>query len=278
MTSPFWARKVYAVLIGALLMWVTVELLFVIAGTFWKEFLGGWKSYMLISLALITLGPALGYAAARTLEATRPMDCARWCLGPSLMLLLYHLLLCAGLRREIAEVPAFGFAQLANTGAWLGASLGIFGGMAYARRDSKRSPKLPITRRLACAAVGAGAGALASGLLGSLLDFSWRSFGLGEEWYMYFFLFLVLGTPFLLAGLANALGDAHPAWSAVWAVVPSFAALYLATRGSAGLVDLSRAGDISDRMPELGGLVGAAGGAMAGLSFRRRIWTQTGLS
>lgn len=269
--SRQWAERLMDALAGALLMWVYTEAAFVAAGIFWKEFLGGFGSYLFLSLALTAASPLAAWMTARMLGASRPWDCARWASGPALLFLLSQGALAWLGREQITAYRGYGFSQLCSNGAWVGIFAGFFAGLAFeAPEESAGTAPIAPALRFRHAALGALAGALAWGLLGSFLYFAWQKSSGDPDVHLYFILFLLLGAPFFGAGACQALGAAHPERAAVLSVLPTFALLFWVLRGSTALLAPAGADALIGSLPWLGLAQGAACGLLSGLSWRAK--------
>jgi hypothetical protein len=264
-----WAYKLWTALTGALILWVYVEPAFAAGGILWREFFGGFGSYLVLSLSLSAAVPVGAYFAARALEAANPLEIVKWASWPTALLLAYHWAMSSVFKDSIASNHDFGFIQFCNAGASLGIFAGFFGGFAYEPKRRRRLPPLEWGAGLARAAAGAAAVGACWWLVGAFLDFSWRRFSGDPDVYLYFTLYLLLGTPFFCAGLARDLGDGRGELGGVWAVPPTFAALYYVLGGSRALVNPSLADSLLGALPRIGLAQGAVCGALVGFGFRK---------
>jgi hypothetical protein len=268
--SRAWAARLWTALAGALILWMYAEPVFVAAGMFWREFLGGFASFLVLTAALSAAVPFGAFAAARGLDAARPREVAKWASWPVAVVLAYHWAMWGIVRDLVASSPDFGFIELCNMGATAGIFGGFFGGLVFEPRRRAKWPAAPVREALAQAAAG---GVLVGGawwLLACFLDFSWRKMSGEANVYLYFTLFLMLGLPFFCAGLARDLGDARGELGGVWAVPPTILALYVVLGGSRALVDPSLADGLVGALPRIGLTLGAAAGALTGYGYRRR--------
>ena len=268
--SRWWAERLISALAGAFLMWMYVEPPFIMAGIFWREFLGGFGSYLALTCGLIALSPLAAYFAAYVFEAEKPWESAKWASWAAGILLAYHWVMSTVFKGDIAGFSDFGFVQFLNTGAWVGVFTGFFGGFTFEPKHRPRLRRMTFLEVMRSGTIGSVGLGLAWAFVGAFMHFSWEKTGANPDVHLYITLFTLLGLPFCIGGLTKILGDARGDLGVIWSIPPTFAALYLVLGGSANLVDLSGAERLVGQLPRIALIQGAVCGFLYGMGSQRR--------